>query len=682
MTPQPTRKPIQMTANEPFLFRPFHIGSLRLQNRIVALPLHTGFAHPDGRVSSLLLDFTRSQARSGAGMVVTANAAVSEDGVVSRYNLRIDRDEFLPGLHRLAETIQKEGAVACLQLNHAGRFAKSPRPLLPAPLDTSNFAFNIASLKKFMHFFPFEKRFGLTKNFLSQVQAWRRGMDAAERERVIRDFTTAAVRAYRAGFDMVELHGANGYLLCQFLSSFTNKGREDAADDFAARAAFPLAVIRRMRQSLPKDFPIGFRLLLNEWVPGGIDLDEALKFARLLAAEGIAYLSASVGTYNSIFSDAVMKTMARPAYLREEMAALQKTVRTPVVISGRIITPGLAEKLVQEGITDLVGLGRPLLADPQWIKKAREDGRKIRACINCHTCLKNVVLEQGITCVRWSPVEQKRIALARKLLTRNRRALWIVTEAADRHLYRAAWPFLIPDLGRDDRPVSITHLDISERSDGGEFQGGEENGDAAFSQWIPQRLRAAGFPDGTVRTVLPDTGRNVEKAARQEMDQNGYGMIVMAADPEPQWRRRMLYRESGKVIGWLGTRGRREHVIVPIDFSDASVMAMKFLRGVMERNPDLSPTFCHVLTASSGECRKRWTVLKAVVGLDDAVPLIELPFAEDVADVLIREIRNGNYGTVVMGKRGLSGIKRWLLGSVSTKVLEGLTDQSLFLVDG
>lgn len=673
---------IHPPAAAPLLFRPFRLGPLRLKNRIVALPLHTGFAHPDGRVSSLLLDFSRSQARSGAGMVVTANAAVSEDGVVSRYNLRIDRDEFLPGLHRLAETIQNEGAVACLQLNHAGRFAKSSRLLLPAPLDTSNFAFNIASLKKFMHFFPFEKRFGLTRNFLSQVQAWRRGMDEAERERVIRDFAGAAVRAARAGFEAVELHGANGYLLCQFLSSFTNKRREGAADGFAARAAFPLAVVRRMRQSLPKDFPIGFRLLLNEWVPGGIDLYEALKFSRLLEAEGIAYLSASVGTYNSIFSDAVMKTMARPAYLREEMAALKKAVRTPVIISGRIVTPGLAEKMVREEIADLVGLGRPLLADAQWIKKAREDGRKIRACINCNTCLKSVVLEQGITCVRWSPVEQKRIALARKLLARNRRALWMVTREADRDRYRALWPFLLPDLGREDRPIAITHLDGSNHTGDREPAEGPAAPGERFSQWIKERLGAAGFPDGTVRTVIPDGGRNIEKAVRQEIAEGGYGMIAMAAEPRQAWRRRLLYQESGKVMGWIGTHARWAKVIVAVDFSDAALMAMKFLHGAMERHPEITPTFCHVLTDAGGEHRKQWTIFKAAAGFDDEAALKELPFSEDVAAVLLDEIQNGNYGTVVMGKRGLSGIKRWLLGSVSTKVLEGLTDQSLFLVDG
>ena len=675
------REPIHIEAHAPFLFRPFDIGPLRLKNRIVALPVHTGFAHPDGQVSSLLIDYSRRLAQSGAAMVVTANAAVSPDGAVSRYNLRIDRDDFIPGLNRLAETIQKEGAVACLQLNHAGRFAKHHRPLLPSPLNTSNFTFNIASLKEYMHFFPFEKRFDLTRNFLSQVHAWRRGMDRTERDRVISDFSGAAVRACEAGFDMVELHGANGYLLCQFLSSFTNRRAAGPEDDFRRRTAFPLAVIRSIRQVLPKEFPIGYRLILNEWVPGGIDLVEALRFARLLEAERIAYISASCGTYNSIFSETVMKKMARPAYLREDVAALKKAVGTPTIISGRIITPSIADKLIQEGVTDLVGLGRPLLADLHWIEKARQKDQNIRACLNCHTCLKRVVLEQGITCSRWPAVFRERIDLEHKLLTRNRRGLWIVTRDRDRELYQAAWPFLVPDLGCEDGPVVITLLDFTERSNDGEIQELHEAPGERFDRWVRHRLREVGFSDGKVRSVTPKSGHDIENEVRRAVAGDRYGLIAMGPAPKRAWQRRILYRECGKVIGWIGTHERHEHVIVPIDFSGASVLAMKFLHGAVMKNPKITFSFCHVLTDSAGEYRKRWTDCKAIVGFDDPVPLTVLPFAGDVASVLICQIQSGNYGTVIMGKRGLSGIKRWLLGSVSRKVLKGLTDQSLFLID-
>ena len=133
-------------------------------------------------------------------MVIVANAAVAPDGVVSNYNLRVDRDEFIPGLAKLARAIKQSGALACLQLNHAGRFAKTNQPLLPSPLDSSNLSFNLASLKDFMNFFPLEKRFGLTRYFLNQVNTWRQGMTAQDQERIIASFGESAFRAYQAGF--------------------------------------------------------------------------------------------------------------------------------------------------------------------------------------------------------------------------------------------------------------------------------------------------------------------------------------------------------------------------------------------------------------------------------------------------------------------------------------------------
>ena len=122
------------------------------------MPVFTGYAYPDGRVSLELIEHYTKLAQSGAAMVVVANAAVASDGATSTYNLRIDEDEYIPGLTRLARAIKQNGAIACLQLNHAGRFAKTEHPLLPSPADSSNLAFNLEALKDFMNFFPLESR--------------------------------------------------------------------------------------------------------------------------------------------------------------------------------------------------------------------------------------------------------------------------------------------------------------------------------------------------------------------------------------------------------------------------------------------------------------------------------------------------------------------------------------------
>jgi 2,4-dienoyl-CoA reductase-like NADH-dependent reductase (Old Yellow Enzyme family) len=161
-------------------------------------------------------------------------------------------------------------------------------------------SFHLASLKEFMEFFPLEQRFGLTRDFMQRAAAWTRSMSAEEKESVCDAFGDAAARAGAAGFDAVELHGATGYLLTQFLSGFSHKDASGTAVGFEDRIRFPLQVVREVKRRLPSGFLVGFRLLLREWVPGGIDLDEALAFAEALASEGVGYLSPSVGTYHSI----------------------------------------------------------------------------------------------------------------------------------------------------------------------------------------------------------------------------------------------------------------------------------------------------------------------------------------------------------------------------------------------
>ena len=422
------------------IFTPSQIGHHKLKNRLVALPVFTGYAHPDGRVSSLIIEHYTKLAGSGVAMVVVANAAVSSDGIASNNNLRIDRDDLIPGLARLAKAIKEHGALACLQLNHAGRFSITDQPPIPSPIDGKNLVFNVASLKNFMNFFPLEKRFGLTQHFLKQVGSWRHAMTDEERERIIINFGEAASRAHKAGFDMIELHGANGYLLNQFLSAFTNKIQSNFGGGFQGRTTFPLAIIKEVKRQLPQSFPVGFRLIIREWVPDGIDLSEALAFARLLEKEGIGYISGTAGSYNSLFSSEVAKLMSQPGYLREDLSVITRALKVPTIISGRITKPSLANELIEKSASDLIGLGRPLRADIDWVKKAVEKDHGIKICINCNWCIKRVVLGQGLSCRRWSKLLQERTDLEHKMLTRNYKGLWVVADRNDLDRFKYSLP--------------------------------------------------------------------------------------------------------------------------------------------------------------------------------------------------------------------------------------------------
>jgi 2,4-dienoyl-CoA reductase-like NADH-dependent reductase (Old Yellow Enzyme family)/nucleotide-binding universal stress UspA family protein len=659
------------------IFRPFRLGPCQLKNRLIALPVYTGYAYPDGRVSPQLIEHYTQLAQSGAAMVVVANAAVAADGITSTYNLRVDRNAYIPGLARLAAAIKQGGAISCLQLNHGGRFAKSQKPLLPSPADTSNLVFNLEALKEFMNFFPLEKRFRLTHFFLKQANKWRRGITAEDMKRIIASFGDAAARAAAAGFDAIELHGANGYLLCGFLSPFTNRINDGFGGGFQNRTEFPLAVLREVQHRLPACFPIGFRLMLREWVPGGIDLPEALAFAGLLDNAGITYLSGSVGSFNSIFLKEVMKKMARPAYLRKDMMQLSREVGVATIISGRIIKPALANALLEEKAADLIGLGRSLRADPHWIEKAAAQNPKTLHCTNCNWCLKRVVLEQGYSCRRWPRLIQQRTDLNHRLLTRNDRGLWVVADADDLKRFKKALPVFLPRSQQHPVPLSPTILFL-QTENGRQLSNSDRE---AFLKWSRKTLNRCGFVAGPVNQVVKSAKEALDKEVHSEIKRGGYGVILIGRNRRQPWRERLLYQLRGKVIALLGTGERQNRILVPIDLSDNTLLVLTFLRRLYLGRSGLNLSFLHVLNGPQKAVDHRWRESKRITALDENIELQCVARDGEISATILQYVKAGNYGTIVMGKRGYSGIKRWLLGSVSTGVLRGLTEQSLFLID-
>jgi 2,4-dienoyl-CoA reductase (NADPH2) len=659
------------------IFSPSRIGERQLKNRLVALPVYTGYAYPDGHVSPELIDHYTHLGRSGVAMVVVANAAVASDGVTSTHTLRVDHDAFISGLSRLAEAIKKQGALACLQLNHAGRFAKTERPLLPCPIDSNNMAFNVTALKDFMNFFPLEKRFALTRYFLKQASSWRRPMSAEDRQRIIVSFANAAERAYRAGFDMIELHGANGYLLCQFLSPFTNGNQTDWGGTFHNRIKFPLMVIKEIRQRVPIHFPLGFRLLVREGVPGGIELPEALTFANILEQEGIAYLSAAAGSYYSIFSPETLKKMASPAYLQNETAQLTAKVNVPTIISGRMIKPSLANEIIQRGVADLIGLGRPLRVDIKWVAKAAEGKDNVKKCINCYGCVKRVILEQGFSCPRWPKWIQQRTDLNHKLISRNTKRLWVITNRTDMQLFKAALPLLLPE-GQRSEAIDCPTILFLESASRDELPESDRH---RFLEWSKKATHCAGFFDEQLRHTVRVVGDSRDAEVLDEIKQGGYGAIFLCRAQRQRWRQRLLYKLRQKVVVLVGSNVHRTKILVPVDFSSATLLVLTFVHKSYTGLSGIHITFLHVLDDPERPVKKLWKEFTQIAGFDMELPLQVLASKGNVVSDLLKSIEAGNYGTVIMGKRGVSGIKRWLLGSISAGVVRELTDQTVFLVD-
>jgi NADPH2 dehydrogenase len=358
------------------LFEPFEVGGLKLRNRLTMAPLYLGYAGEGGPVSNLLLDHYRLMAGSGVAMVVVENATVDYlHGSGSQRTIRADTDDNLGGLKSLAETIKEQGAIACLQINHAGRFAGVQEAVAPSAVET------FGRMPK-----------PLTLSEIAEIQD---------------KYVDAALRVQRAGFDMVELHGGTGYLLASFVSPRTNKRQDEYGGSLDNRQKFALEVVSKVKKAVGA-FPVGYRFLADEWLPDGLKLEESTVVARSVAEAGVAYLSVMGGTYESFFLPEIVEKSSKPGYMVDLAAAVKKAVDVPVITAGLIVTGELAERIVEEGKADLIGLARVLWTDPEWPRKVME-GREneILQCDSCNACTKIVMKGKPAFCVRW-PIEKQR----------------------------------------------------------------------------------------------------------------------------------------------------------------------------------------------------------------------------------------------------------------------------------
>jgi len=362
------------------LFSEIIVGGLTLKNRLIMAPTYLGYAGEGGTVSRMLLDHYRLMARSGVALVVVENCTVDfAVGSGSKRTIRADADDNLDGLKQLADVIKDEGALACLQINHAGRFAgAAAEPVAPSAVET----------------------FGRTP----------KALDTTGIARIKEQFAAAAVRAKKSGFDMVEIHGGTGYLLSEFLSPRTNKRADEYGGALENRQRFPLEVVDKIKAAVG-DFPVGYRFLADEWLPGGLSLNESVQFAKVLASTGVAYISVMGGTYESFALPEIIEKSKQSAYMLDLAAAVKKQVDVPIISAGRFSSGEVSEKALAEGKTDLIGLARVLWADPEWPEKVRSyrESEIIHCDPECPgACTQMVMKGRPAYCVQWPPEKIKK----------------------------------------------------------------------------------------------------------------------------------------------------------------------------------------------------------------------------------------------------------------------------------
>jgi len=349
----------------PNLFSPFELGSLKLDNRLVMAPMSSSLGGTDGRVTADQIAFYQERARGGFGLIVVEFTSVDPDtGRTEVHQLSLESDRNLEGHYRLVDALHESGTKAFIQLQHGGRFA-------PA---------------KFL-------KDGIVRG-PSRVYSRRdpsklvvEEMDDALIRHLVDAFGAAAGRAARAGYDGIELHGAHGYLLSQFLSPISNERDDEWGGDEERRMAFPLAVIRSVREAIG-DLPFCYRISADEFVQGGLDIDATSEICKHFVAAGIDILHASTGRGPQAF-DKVMEPMSAPEGWRLPYARkLKEATGVPVIGVGQIRVPETAEKAIADGDCDLVALGRPSLTDPYWPAKAMAGTPElIRPCTTCNFCI-------------------------------------------------------------------------------------------------------------------------------------------------------------------------------------------------------------------------------------------------------------------------------------------------------
>ena len=354
------------------LFDPISIGSLRIENRIFMPAMHLNMCR-NFMVTDQLIDFYQERAQGGAGLISVGYATVDELAG-NAGNIGAHDDIFIPGLTGLAQAIRNGGARSAVQLNHAGRYNYSfllggKKPIAPSPIASR-----------------------MTKET-------PREMGPEDIKAVIGRFADAAGRVKAAGFDMVEILAGTGYLISEFLSPLTNRRVDQYGGSLANRMRFGVDVVTAVRKRIGSDFPLLVRINGNDFMPDGIGRKELQIFAVSLVEAGVDALCINVGWHEAQIPQIVSKV---PRGVFAYMArAIKRLVSVPVIASHRINDPQTARRLLLEGYSDMVAMGRALIADPMLPKKAR-DGQEntIVHCVACgQGCFDNLFKMKPVECL-------------------------------------------------------------------------------------------------------------------------------------------------------------------------------------------------------------------------------------------------------------------------------------------
>ncbi len=352
----------------PHLFAPLDLGHLTLPNRILMGSMHTGLEDKAADYDKLAAYFAE-RARGGVGLMVTGGIAPSIRGWLKPFGGRLSQPWHVARHRRLTHAVHAEGGRICMQILHAGRYGYHPLSVAPSKIKSPITPFTPRALSS-------------------------RGV-----ERTVNDFVHCARLAREAGYDGVEVMGSEGYLINQFIAARTNHRNDAWGGDAARRMRFPVEIVRRTREAVGRDFIIIYRLSMLDLVEGGQDWNEIVTLAKAIEAAGASIINTGIGWHEARVPTIV--TSVPRAGFAWVTRKLKGEVAIPLITTNRINTPEVAEQILADGEADMVSMARPLLADPQWAKKAASGrGDRINTCIACNqACLDHVFQNRRASCL-------------------------------------------------------------------------------------------------------------------------------------------------------------------------------------------------------------------------------------------------------------------------------------------
>ncbi len=366
------------------VFEETTINGMVMNNRMIRSATWEGMCEQDGRPTEKLINCYRDLAQGGIGLIITGFAFVQPEGKQFPGKMGIHSDDFAGDYEKLTSAVHDAGGTVAIQLAHGGGQSNSTyagrQPLAPSAVKVDQFQ---------------EMPAELTKDEINDT---------------ISAFAEGARRAKAWGFDGVQLHGAHGFLINQFLSPLTNRRTDEYGGSIENRSRFLLEVYRKVRDTVGPDYPVFIKLNAADNLDGGLEIDDAVYAAKKLAEAGIDAIEVSSGTPASGEKGAAREKILKPekeAYNLPLANQIKEEVNCPVMVVGGFRSYDVAEKTIKDDGMDYIAMARPLIREPGLANRWLQGDRSPATCISCNSCFMPGVEEGGIYCVIEKKEQQK-----------------------------------------------------------------------------------------------------------------------------------------------------------------------------------------------------------------------------------------------------------------------------------